>query len=173
MVFAGFVVSNSETGHGSFSLTPQLTVQVCDNGMTITRDAVREVHLGGRLADGVVRWSADTQDAVLDLVGRPTASTTTSAPETGGRGLDRLDRVRLLGIDRVGGAEPAHPLQLPVVRVDGDDRGRARQVGSEYEAIEQGDGTWTDGDVVAFLAQGLDTLGWTRTRRSPTSPGGS
>lgn len=68
VVFAGFVVSNSETGHGSFSLTPQLTVQVCDNGMTITKDAVREVHLGGRLSDGVVRWSADTQDAVLDLV---------------------------------------------------------------------------------------------------------
>jgi hypothetical protein len=68
VVFAGFVVSNSETGHGSFSLIPQLTVQVCDNGMTITKDAVREVHLGGRLSDGVVRWSADTQDAVLDLV---------------------------------------------------------------------------------------------------------
>ncbi|MBW0109979.1 DUF932 domain-containing protein [Pseudonocardia sp. KRD-182] len=68
VVFAGFVVSNSETGHGSFSLTPQLTVQVCDNGMTITRDAVREVHLGGRLSDGVVRWSTDTHDAVLDLV---------------------------------------------------------------------------------------------------------
>ena len=30
VVFAGFVVSNSETGHGSFSLIPQLTVQVCD-----------------------------------------------------------------------------------------------------------------------------------------------
>jgi hypothetical protein len=39
-VFAGFVVSNSETGHGSFSLIPQITVQVCDNGMTITRDWV-------------------------------------------------------------------------------------------------------------------------------------
>jgi hypothetical protein len=67
-VFAGFVVSNSETGHGSFSLTPQITVQVCDNGMTITRDAMREVHLGGRLAEGVVRWSADTQAAQLDLI---------------------------------------------------------------------------------------------------------
>ena len=68
LVFAGFVVSNSETGHGSFALTPQLTVQVCDNGMTLTRDAMREVHLGGRLADGAVRWSADTQHALLDLV---------------------------------------------------------------------------------------------------------
>jgi hypothetical protein len=68
LVFAGFVVSNSETGHGSFAMTPQLMVQVCDNGMTITRDALREVHLGGRLADGVVRWSGDTQDALLGLV---------------------------------------------------------------------------------------------------------
>jgi len=36
--------------------------------MTITKDAMREVHLGGRLADGVVRWSADTQHTLLDLV---------------------------------------------------------------------------------------------------------
>jgi hypothetical protein len=68
LVFAGFVISNSETGHGSFSITPQITIEVCDNGMTFTRDAMREVHLGGRLADGVIRWSADTHDAALDLV---------------------------------------------------------------------------------------------------------
>jgi len=36
--------------------------------MTITKDAMREVRLGGRPADGVVRWSADTQYALLDLV---------------------------------------------------------------------------------------------------------
>jgi hypothetical protein len=70
LVFAGLVVSNSETGHGSFSVTPQITVQVCGNGMTITKDALREVHLGGRLADGVVRWSESTQQAALDLVTR-------------------------------------------------------------------------------------------------------
>ncbi|MGH3547132.1 MAG: DUF932 domain-containing protein [Pseudonocardiaceae bacterium] len=68
VVFAGFVISNSETGHGSFAITPQITIEVCDNGMTFTRDAMREVHLGGRLAEGVIRWSADTQDAALDLV---------------------------------------------------------------------------------------------------------
>lgn len=68
VVFAGFVVSNSETGHGSFSITPQLVVQICDNGMTITRDAMREVHLGGRLEHGVVRWRHDTHDAQLALV---------------------------------------------------------------------------------------------------------
>ncbi|MGH3591219.1 MAG: DUF932 domain-containing protein, partial [Pseudonocardiaceae bacterium] len=70
VVFAGFVISNSETGHGSFSIIPRLTIKVCDNGMTFTRDAMREVHLGGRLAEGVIRWSADTQDAALDLVAK-------------------------------------------------------------------------------------------------------
>ncbi|MGH3798137.1 MAG: DUF932 domain-containing protein [Pseudonocardiaceae bacterium] len=68
LVFAGFVISNSETGHGSFSITPQIIIEVCDNGMTFTTDAMREVHLGGRLQDGVIRWSADTQDAALELV---------------------------------------------------------------------------------------------------------
>jgi hypothetical protein len=70
LVFAGFLISNSETGNGSFSLTPQLTVQICGNGLTITKDVMREVHLGGRLPEGVVRWSEDTQDAVVNLVTR-------------------------------------------------------------------------------------------------------
>ena len=57
MVFAGFVITNSETGCGAFTLTPRLVVQVCRNGMTITRDAIRAVHLGERLDEGVVTWS--------------------------------------------------------------------------------------------------------------------
>jgi hypothetical protein len=73
LVFAGFIVTNSETGHGSFSITPRITVQVCTNGMTISSDVLREVHLGGRLAEGVVRWSAATQQAALELVSRQAA----------------------------------------------------------------------------------------------------
>lgn len=67
-VFAGFVLSNSETGGGAFTITPRLTVQVCTNGMTITKDALRAVHLGGRQDDGVIDWKADTQKAQLDLI---------------------------------------------------------------------------------------------------------
>ncbi|MBN9739185.1 MULTISPECIES: hypothetical protein [unclassified Pseudonocardia] len=68
VVFAGFVVSNSETGHGKFSITPQLTVQVCNNGMTIPAHAHAKIHLGGKLPDGEIRWSDDTQQASLRLV---------------------------------------------------------------------------------------------------------
>lgn len=67
-MFAGFVISNSETGGGAFTIVPRLVVQVCRNGMTIKKDALREVHLGGRLDAGVIRWSQGTQDRNLALV---------------------------------------------------------------------------------------------------------
>ncbi|MEX5712952.1 DUF932 domain-containing protein [Parafrankia sp. FMc6] len=68
VVWAGFVLTNSEVGAGAFTITPRLVVQVCNNGLTIARDAVREVHLGGRLEEGTVSWSADTQRKALALV---------------------------------------------------------------------------------------------------------
>ena len=73
LVFAGFVLSNSETGHGSYSITPRLVAQVCSNGYTVTKDAMREVHLGGRLDAGVVQWSAETQQAAIGLITRQAA----------------------------------------------------------------------------------------------------
>jgi hypothetical protein len=67
VVFAGFAVANSETGCGACTITPRLVAQVCSNGMTVTRDAVRAVHLGERMDEGV-RWSGDTVDRQLALV---------------------------------------------------------------------------------------------------------
>ena len=67
-VFAGFVISNSETGNGSFSITPRLIVQVCSNGMTLTKDVVRAVHLGGKMDEGLIQWSEATQRKQLELI---------------------------------------------------------------------------------------------------------
>lgn len=68
VVFAGLVISNSETGGGAFSIAPRLQVRICRNGLTITADALREVHLGGKLDEGIVRWSEDTTRKSLELV---------------------------------------------------------------------------------------------------------
>ncbi|MEV0734085.1 DUF932 domain-containing protein [Polymorphospora sp. NPDC050346] len=68
VLFAGFVLSNSEVGAGRFTITPRLTVQICGNGLTITADALSKVHLGARLDEGVVRWSRDTERRALELV---------------------------------------------------------------------------------------------------------
>jgi hypothetical protein len=76
VVFAGFVITNSETGCGAFTLTPRLVVQVCRNGMTLTRDALRAVHLGERLEEGTVTWSDNTRDKTLALITKTTDAVT-------------------------------------------------------------------------------------------------
>jgi hypothetical protein len=68
IVNGGLVASNSETGGGSFNLVPRFTFRVCNNGMTITKDALRSVHLGGRLEEGTIRWSQDTTERQAALV---------------------------------------------------------------------------------------------------------
>lgn len=68
VVFAGFEISNSEVGSGAFSITPRMVVKVCANGMKMTKDAMRSVHLGARLEAGVIQWSQDTQEKNLSLV---------------------------------------------------------------------------------------------------------
>jgi hypothetical protein len=67
-VFAGFVVGNSEVGAASTSITPRIVFRVCGNGMTITRDAMRSIHIGVKRQEGVVQYAADTQEQELRLV---------------------------------------------------------------------------------------------------------
>jgi hypothetical protein len=94
VVFAGFVITNSETGCGAFTLTPRLVVQVCRNGMTITKDAVRAVHLGERLDEGVVAWSGNTQDKTLALITAKTSDAVAAFlhPEYVDRALRAIER---------------------------------------------------------------------------------
>lgn len=68
IVLAGFVLSNSEVGGGAMTLTPRLVVQICQNGLTISADALRAVHLGGKLDEGIIEWSADTQERQAALI---------------------------------------------------------------------------------------------------------
>lgn len=67
VVAAGFKISNSETGGGAFSIQAYLTVLVCLNGMTVGK-ALRAVHLGTNLEDGLVRYSDETTAANEELV---------------------------------------------------------------------------------------------------------
>lgn len=73
VVFAGFVIGNSETGGGAFTIVPRIIVQVCTNGLVQQVDALREIHLGSRLESGVIRWSDETQQKSIELVKAKTA----------------------------------------------------------------------------------------------------
>jgi len=68
VVFAGFVIRNSETGDGGFSITPELTIKVCMNGLTFTADALSRTHLGGKQSEGIIEFSQETQKKELELV---------------------------------------------------------------------------------------------------------
>lgn len=68
LISAGLVVDNSETGGGAFRISPHITVRVCKNGMTRTFEALRKVHIGGQLEEGVVNWSDETKGQALELV---------------------------------------------------------------------------------------------------------
>ncbi|MFE1840755.1 DUF932 domain-containing protein [Streptomyces sviceus] len=78
MISAGFVISNSEVGAGAYTITPRAVIQVCRNGLTLTKDVMRAVHLGGKQDEGVVNWSGQTQRKTLELI----TSKTTDAVRT-------------------------------------------------------------------------------------------
>jgi hypothetical protein len=64
----GLVGGNSETGGGSAFVYPVLYFLACMNGLVVTKDVLRKVHLGGKLQEGVIEWSGSTQRKALELV---------------------------------------------------------------------------------------------------------
>lgn len=68
VIHAGFRLSNSEVGAGAYTLTPELLVKVCKNGLVLPALSSRSVHLGTKMSEGVVQWSDDTQQKQLDLI---------------------------------------------------------------------------------------------------------
>lgn len=73
IVSAGLIITNSETGGGALSITPRLVVRACSNGLQVTKDAMRKVHLGAKLDEGAIIWSNATRSAANELAKRQAA----------------------------------------------------------------------------------------------------
>jgi hypothetical protein len=67
-IISGFVLSNSEVGQGSYEINPRAEILKCANGMICTDDKFRRVHMGAKLGDGKIVWSAGTKQKNYDLV---------------------------------------------------------------------------------------------------------
>lgn len=78
IVFAGFIVGNSEVGQGKYTITPSVTVMECMNGQVRQKDAMERTHLGASLSEGKVEWSSETMKRNLDLVSSMTADAVTT-----------------------------------------------------------------------------------------------
>jgi hypothetical protein len=72
IVFMGFDFRNSETGGGAYTLTPLVEVAWCTNGLTIRKEGIRKVHLGSKLAEGMIKPSQDTLVKAGQLVAAET-----------------------------------------------------------------------------------------------------
>jgi hypothetical protein len=68
VLFAGFVITNSEVGDGAWAITPRIVAEICGNGLQIIADVARAVHLGAKHEEGVVRYTADTLEKELALI---------------------------------------------------------------------------------------------------------
>ena len=68
VVFAGFSLTNSDLGHGRWSLKPVIVVQICKNGLTMTSEAIERTHLGGELDEGKLDWSHETHRRYMELI---------------------------------------------------------------------------------------------------------
>jgi hypothetical protein len=68
-IISGFVISNSETGNGKFSISPRAVVLACRNGMIFKDDAFQKTHLGAKMEEyHTIDWSAETRQKNYELV---------------------------------------------------------------------------------------------------------
>jgi hypothetical protein len=83
VIWAGFEVTNSETGLGAATITPRIVVQVCRNGLLRKVDARRAVHAGERLDEGQIVWSDETRRLQVDMLTSTIADTVRTWCTTG------------------------------------------------------------------------------------------
>ncbi|HEY2276784.1 MAG TPA: DUF932 domain-containing protein [Streptosporangiaceae bacterium] len=105
IMFAGFVISNSEVGDGAWSITPRIVAEICGNGLQITADVTRAIHLGTRQTEGVVRYSADTMDKELALITARARDAVATFLSTG------YLKAKISDLERKAGAPISHPEQ--------------------------------------------------------------
>ncbi len=105
VLFAGFVISNSEVGDGAWSITPRVVAEICGNGLQIAADVTRAIHLGSRQEQGIVRYSADTMDKELALITARARDAVATFLSTG----YLLDKIAQL--ERKAGVPVTHPDQ--------------------------------------------------------------
>lgn len=67
-IISGFVLKNSEIGYGSFEVMARAMVKACMNGMVSMKDAMRRVHLGGKLDELDFHKNSDVRNANRKLV---------------------------------------------------------------------------------------------------------
>lgn len=67
-IISGFTLSNSEVGGGAFNIVPRAVVLACQNGMVITEDKLRNIHLGAKMDELGFGKNKAVVDANMKLI---------------------------------------------------------------------------------------------------------
>jgi len=68
-VMSGFVITNSEIGFGSFTISPRVFILACKNGLVIKEDAFSKIHLGQKMQEYTqIKWSEMTKQKNYELI---------------------------------------------------------------------------------------------------------
>lgn len=144
----GLLLSNSDVGAGSLSVRAFVVRLMCTN-FAITTEALREVHLGGRLADDM-RWSEETM--VLDTARMVSAVNDVVRGELGHARIDALlAAVRRADAEHV---EPRHVgllLRKSLGKAEIDDAVTAFNT-ADVELVPAGPTRWRLSNCVSLLA---------------------
>ncbi|MBO3736679.1 DUF932 domain-containing protein [Actinoplanes flavus] len=70
VIFGGFLLTNSETGFGKYSVAPFIRVEICKNGQTIDKGVLSRTHIGAKITDddGIIDPSPQTLRKLLELI---------------------------------------------------------------------------------------------------------
>ena len=109
-VQAGLVISNSEIGAGSLSISPLIYRLVCRNGM-ITTDATRRYHVGRRIEEGSLEIYADDTLKADDEAFWRVARDHVKAAVNETRFLTHVDKLREAAGEKILG-DPAETVSL-------------------------------------------------------------
>ncbi len=68
-IISGFVITNSEVGHGSLTIMPRAVVLKCKNGMVNVSEKFAQKHLGAKMGEyESIQWSDETKQKNLELI---------------------------------------------------------------------------------------------------------
>jgi len=68
-IISGFVITNSEVGLGSLTISPRAKILACSNGLIGTNENFRKTHLGAKMGEyETIQWSGETKEKNLELI---------------------------------------------------------------------------------------------------------
>lgn len=67
-ITTGFIFRNSELGCGKFAISPLAFKLACTNFLIQKEQEIEQVHLGGKLVEGLIQWSEATRNKSLELL---------------------------------------------------------------------------------------------------------